>query len=128
MTSYARPLILALALLALGASLGRAVRSLPDHQGSDLHKLLRHQRDRELRGGPRRASTRPCVASRSRRAASIWSALVLLLAARGMRRARSGCVDASPGYIFVLATVGLSAVLYLATRRSSSSARRVRSA
>jgi protein-disulfide isomerase len=42
----------------------------------------------------------------------IWSALVLLIAARGMRRADPDASTAA-GYIFVLATVGLSAVLYL---------------
>ena len=42
----------------------------------------------------------------------IWSTLVLLIAARGMRRADPDASIAA-GYIFVLATAGLSAVLYL---------------
>ena len=43
----------------------------------------------------------------------IWSTLVLLIAARGMRRERPDDYAAAAGYIFVLATTGLSAVLYL---------------
>jgi len=43
----------------------------------------------------------------------IWSALVLLIAARGMRRGNPDAYAAAAGYLFVLATVGLSAVLYL---------------
>ena len=44
---------------------------------------------------------------------AIWSALVLLLAWYGMPASRSDTAGAVTGYIFVLSTVGLAAVLYL---------------
>jgi uncharacterized membrane protein len=44
---------------------------------------------------------------------AIWAALVLLLAWRGMADASQESSATVAGYIFVLATVGLSAVLYL---------------
>jgi uncharacterized membrane protein/protein-disulfide isomerase len=45
---------------------------------------------------------------------AIWSALVLLLAAWGMRRPGSEHAERVSGYLFVLATVGLAAVFYFA--------------
>jgi uncharacterized membrane protein len=45
---------------------------------------------------------------------AIWSALILLLAVFGMTPARSEKADAVAGYIFVLSTIGLAGVLYLA--------------
>lgn len=43
---------------------------------------------------------------------AIWSALVLLLALVGLRSPKSDVADAVAGYIFVLSTIGLAAVLY----------------
>jgi uncharacterized membrane protein/protein-disulfide isomerase len=43
---------------------------------------------------------------------AIWSALVLLLALAGIKAPKSDVAAAVPGYIFVLATIGLAAVLY----------------
>ena len=45
---------------------------------------------------------------------AIWSALILLLAVFGMTPARSEKAEAVAGYIFVLSTIGLAGVLYLA--------------
>jgi protein-disulfide isomerase len=45
---------------------------------------------------------------------AIWAALVLLLALVGMRSSKADTVAAVSGYIFVLATIGLAAVLYFA--------------
>ena len=44
---------------------------------------------------------------------AIWSALVLLLAAVGMRQPQSDQASRVAGYIFILSTIGLAAVLYL---------------
>jgi uncharacterized membrane protein len=44
---------------------------------------------------------------------AIWSALVLLLAWRGMRSTNATDTADVAGYIFVLSTIGLAAVLYL---------------
>src|SRR5688572_22984983 len=43
---------------------------------------------------------------------AIWSALVLLLALVGLRSPKSDTAAAVAGYIFVLSTIGLAAVLY----------------
>src|SRR5687768_20783 len=45
---------------------------------------------------------------------AIWSGLILLLAVFGMTPARSEKAEAVAGYIFVLSTIGLAGVLYLA--------------
>ena len=45
---------------------------------------------------------------------AIWSGLVLLLAAWGMRQPRSELAGRVAGYIFLVATVGLAAVFYFA--------------
>ena len=45
---------------------------------------------------------------------AIWSALVLLLAFGGLRAPKSETAAATGGYLFVLATIGLAAVLYFA--------------
>src|SRR5688572_3658605 len=45
---------------------------------------------------------------------AIWSALVLLLAAFGLRSPKADTAAATKGYIFVLSTIGLAAVLYFA--------------
>jgi uncharacterized membrane protein/protein-disulfide isomerase len=45
---------------------------------------------------------------------AIWSALVLMLATLGMRVPKSNEASRAAGYVFVLATLGLAAVFYLA--------------
>jgi uncharacterized membrane protein/protein-disulfide isomerase len=111
MTKFARPLIVALALLALGASLAalyvhyRIIKDPTYTSFCDINESVSCEAVLEspyatVRGIPVAAG------------GVIWSALVLLIAARGMRRADPDASIAA-GYIFVLATVGLSAVLYL---------------
>jgi uncharacterized membrane protein len=111
MTKFARPLIVALALLALGASLAalyvhyRILKDPTYTSFCDINESVSCEAVLEspyatVRGIPVAAG------------GVIWSALVLLIAARGMRRADPDASSAA-GYIFVLATVGLSAVLYL---------------
>src|SRR5882672_4694052 len=111
MTKYARPLIVALALLALGASVAalyvhyRVIKDPTYSSFCDINESVSCEAVLEspyatVRGIPVAAG------------GVIWSALVLLIAARGMRRADPDASIAA-GYIFVLATVGLSAVLYL---------------
>ena len=43
---------------------------------------------------------------------AIWAALVLLLAFFGLRLPKSDTASAVSGYIFVLSTIGLAAILY----------------
>src|SRR5258705_5298656 len=111
MTKYARPLIVALALLALGASLAalyvhyRIIKDPTYTSFCDINESVSCEAVLEspyatVRGIPVAAG------------GVVWSVLVLLIAARGMRRADPDASIAA-GYIFVLATVGLSAVLYL---------------
>jgi uncharacterized membrane protein len=45
---------------------------------------------------------------------AIWSGLVLILAAWGMRQPRSELAGRVAGYVFLLATIGLAAVFYFA--------------
>jgi uncharacterized membrane protein/protein-disulfide isomerase len=112
MTKYARPLILALALLALGASIAslyvhyRIIKDPTYTSFCDINETVSCEAVLEsayatVRGVPVAAG------------GVIWSALVLLIAARGMRRDTPDASAAAAGYIFVLATIGLSAVLYL---------------
>jgi uncharacterized membrane protein/protein-disulfide isomerase len=113
MTKYARPLILALALLALGASIAA------------LYVHYRILRDPTYTSFCEISETVSCEAVLESPYASvrgvpvavggvIWSTLVLLIAAGAMRRRDNpDAYAAAAGYIFVLATVGLSAVLYL---------------
>jgi uncharacterized membrane protein len=111
MTKFARPLIVALALLALGASLAalyvhyRIIKDPTYTSFCDINESVSCEAVLEspyatVRGIPVAAG------------GVVWSVLVLLIAARGMRRADPDASIAA-GYIFVLATVGLSAVLYL---------------
>jgi uncharacterized membrane protein len=112
MTKYARPLIVALALLALGASIAslyvhyRIIKDPTYTSFCDINETVSCEAVLEsayatVRGVPVAVG------------GVIWSALVLLIAARGMRRDSSDAYAAAAGYIFVLATIGLSAVLYL---------------
>src|SRR5262245_29719331 len=112
MTKYARPLIVVLALLALGASIAalyvhyRIIKDPTCTSFCDINETVSCEAVLEspyatVRGIPVAAG------------GVIWPALVLLLAARGMRRDKPDDEAAAAGYIFVLATIGLSAVLYL---------------
>jgi uncharacterized membrane protein/protein-disulfide isomerase len=114
MTKYARPLIVALALLALGASIAalyvhyRIIKDPTYTSFCDINATVSCEAVLEspyatVRGVP--------VAA----AGVIWSTLVLLIAATGLRRDKdkTDAYAAAAGYIFVLATIGLSAVLYL---------------
>ena len=44
---------------------------------------------------------------------AIWSALVMLIAWRGLRASKSDEAASAAGYIFILSTIGLAVVLYL---------------
>src|SRR4026208_172781 len=112
MTKYARPLILALALLALGRSvppLSVPYQILKDPTYTsfcDINETVSCEAVLEspyatVRGVPVAAG------------GVIWSTLVLLIAATGLRRDNADAYSPAAGYIFVLATIGLSAVLYL---------------
>ena len=112
MTKYARPLILALALLALGASIAalyvhyRIIEDPTYTSFCDINETVSCEAVLEspyatVRGIPVAAG------------GAIWSTLVLLIAALGLRRDNTDAYAAAAGYIFVLATIGLSAVLYL---------------
>jgi uncharacterized membrane protein/protein-disulfide isomerase len=112
MTKYARPLIVALALLALVASIAalyvhyRIIKDPTYTSFCDINETVSCEAVLEspyatVRGVPVAAG------------GVIWSTLVLLIAATGLRRNNTDGYAAAAGYIFVLATIGLSAVLYL---------------
>jgi uncharacterized membrane protein/protein-disulfide isomerase len=112
MTKYARPLILALAVLALGASIAalyvhyRIIKDPTYTSFCDINETVSCEAVLEspyatVRGVPVAAG------------GVIWSTLVLLIALTGLRRDKPDAYAAAAGYIFVLGTVGLSAVLYL---------------
>src|ERR1041385_7773180 len=112
MNKYARPLILVLALAALGASVAalyvhyRIIKDPTYSSFCDISETVSCEAVLEssyatVRGVPVAAG------------GVVWSALVLLIAAVGMRRQNDDGYAASAGYIFVLATIALSAVLYL---------------
>jgi uncharacterized membrane protein/protein-disulfide isomerase len=112
MTKYARPLILALAVLALGASIAalyvhyRIIADPTYTSFCDINETVSCEAVLEsayatVRGVPVAAG------------GVIWSTLVLLIALRGMRPGNPEASAAAGGYIFVLATAALSAVLYL---------------
>jgi uncharacterized membrane protein/protein-disulfide isomerase len=112
MNKYARPIILVLALAALGASVAalyvhyRIIKDPTYSSFCDISETVSCEAVLEspyatVRGVPVAAG------------GVIWSTLVLLIAALGMRRENADGYAAAAGYIFVLATVALSAVLYL---------------
>lgn len=112
MKTYARPLILALAAVALVASVlslyvhyqllhDPAYSSFCDVSETVSCEAVLQSRYATMFGVPVAAG------------GAIWSALVLLLAWRGMGSRAAEAPSAAAGYIFLLATVGLSAVLYL---------------
>src|SRR3954447_3806245 len=107
MNKYARPLILALALLALGASIAalyvhyRIIKDPTYTSFCDINETVSCEAVLEspyatVKGIPVAAG------------GVIWSVLVLLLAGRGMRRDNADSYAASADYIFVLSTVALS--------------------
>jgi uncharacterized membrane protein/predicted DsbA family dithiol-disulfide isomerase len=112
MTRHARPLILALAAVALAAS----VASLYVH-----YQLLRDPAYTSFCEVSETVSCEAVLTSSYGSAfgipvaagGAIWSLLVLLLALRGMDGRKSETTAAVAGYIFILATLGLAAVLYL---------------
>ena len=112
MTKFARPLTLALALLALGASIAalyvhyHLIKDPTYTSFCDINETV--SCEAVLQSPYATVGGVPVAAG-----GAIWSALVLLIAARGMRRDSPDAYAAAAGYIFVLATVGLSAVLYL---------------
>src|SRR5437867_1859178 len=112
MNKYARPIILVLALAALGASVAalyvhyRIIKDPTYTSFCDINETVSCEAVLEspyatVRGAPVAAG------------GVIWSTLVLLIAATGLRRDSADAYAAAAGYIFVLATLGLSAVLYL---------------
>jgi uncharacterized membrane protein/predicted DsbA family dithiol-disulfide isomerase len=112
MKTYARPLILALAAVALVASVlslyvhyqlihDPAYTSFCDVTETVSCEAVLQSQYATMFGIPVAAG------------GAIWSALVLLLAWRGMGSRSRETSAAVAGYIFLLATVGLSAVLYL---------------
>ena len=112
MKTYARPLILVLAAVALAASV------------SSLYVHYQFTQDPTYTSFCDVSETVSCEAVLQSQYATmfgvpvaaggaIWSALVLLLAWRGMAARSPEASAAAAGYIFLLATLGLSAVLYL---------------
>jgi len=112
MNKYARPLILVLALAALSAATAAlyvhyhiikdpTYTSFCDINETVSCEAVLQSAYATVKGIP--------VAS----GGVIWAALVLLIAAFGMRRDDPDRYAASAGYIFVLSTIALSAVLYL---------------
>jgi uncharacterized membrane protein/protein-disulfide isomerase len=112
MNKYARPLILVLALAALGVSIAALYvhyRILKDPTYSSFCDISETVScEAVLQSSYATVRGIPVAAG-----GVIWSTLVLLIAALGMRRERPDSYAAAAGYIFVLATVALSAVLYL---------------
>lgn len=112
MKTYARPLILALAGLGLVASVlslyvhyqlyaDPSYTSFCDVSETVSCEAVLQSRYASISGVPVAAG------------GAIWAALVLLLAWRGMGAPKSDTSAATAGYIFVLSTIGLAAVLYL---------------
>ena len=112
MTKYSRPLVIALALLALGASIAALYvhyRIIKDPTYTSFCDISETVSCEAVLESPYATVLGVPVAA----GGVIWSALVLLIAARGMRRGNPDAYAAAAGYLFVLATIGLSAVLYL---------------
>lgn len=113
MKSHTRPVIMTLAAVALAASLG----SVYVH-----YQLVRNPSYTSFCDISATVSCETAFQSRYATVAGVpvaaggaaWSALVLLLAWRGMREPRAEATASVAGYIFVLSTIGLSAVLYYA--------------
>ena len=112
MTKHARPLILVLAAVALGASLASLYvhyRMIADPSYTsfcDISETVSCEAVYVSAYGTVRGV--PVAAG-----GAIWAALVLMLALVGLRPT-SDTASSVAGYVFVLATVGLAAVLYFA--------------
>lgn len=112
MKTYARPLIIVLALVALGTSLV----ALYVH-----YQMLRDPGYSSFCDISETVSCEAVLSSQYARlfgvpvaaGGAIWAALVLLLAWRGMRAEAPEASAGSASYIFVLSTLGLAVVLYL---------------
>lgn len=111
MNAYARPIILALAAIALAASLGSlyvhyqllhdpSYASVCDVNETISCAAVYESSYATIRGVPVAAG------------GAIWSALVLLLAGWGMGSSDRTRASVAPGYIFVLSVIGLAAVFY----------------
>jgi uncharacterized membrane protein/protein-disulfide isomerase len=112
MTKYARPLIIALALVGLVASIAALYvhyRIINDPTYTSFCEISETVSCEAVLESPYATVRGIPVAA----GGAIWSVLVLLIALRGMPRANPDAYAAGAGYIFVLATIGLSAVLYL---------------
>ena len=113
MTKHVRPLILVLAVVALGASLASLYvhyRMIADPSYTsfcDISETVNCEAVYASAYGTVRGV--PVAAG-----GTIWAALVLLLALVGLRSPTSDAASSAAGYVFVLATVGLAAVLYFA--------------
>ena len=112
MKTYARPLIVVFAALALVASV------------ASLYVHYRLMADPSYTSFCDVSETVSCEAVLTSQYGSVfgvpvaaggatWSALVLLLGVLGMRSPRSEAAGRVAGYIFILSTIGLAGVLYL---------------
>ena len=113
MKTHARTLILLLAALGLGASVAALYvhyQMLADPSYTSFCDVNATVSCEAVLTSPYGSVAGVPVAA----GGAIWSALILLLAAVGMRPARSETADAVAGYIFILSTIGLAGVLYLA--------------
>ena len=113
MKAHARALILALAAVALAASVAslyvhyRAIQDPAYSSFCDVNETVSCQALYQSEYGS--AFGVPVAAG-----GAIWAGLVLILAFWGMRHRSSELAGRVAGYIFVLATIGLAAVFYFA--------------
>jgi uncharacterized membrane protein/protein-disulfide isomerase len=113
MKSYTRPVLIILSLVALGASVAALYvhyRLLSDPtyvSFCDVSATVSCESVLQSQYGT--VAGVPVAAG-----GAIWSALVLMLAAVGMRQSKSEAASRVAGYVFVLATIGLAAVFYYA--------------
>jgi uncharacterized membrane protein/protein-disulfide isomerase len=114
MTSRSRYALIVLAALGLAASLGALyvhyqILTDPNYTNSfcDINETVSCQQT--LQSEYATIAGVPVAAG-----GAIWAALVLILSAWGMRIPRSEGASRAAGYVFVLSTIGLAAVFYLA--------------
>src|SRR5688572_13908629 len=113
MKAHARSLIIALAAVALAASLAALYvhyRTIQDPAYSsfcDVNETVSCQALYQSEYGS--VAGVPVAAG-----GAIWAGLVLILAFGGMRQRNSELAGRVGGYLFVLATIGLAAVFYFA--------------
>ena len=112
MTKFARPLILAFAVLGLAASVAALyvhARIIDDPTYTSFCDISETVSCEAVLTSPYAAVRGVPVAV----GGAVWSGLVLLIAAWGMRPTNPDDSAAAAGYVFVLSTAALSAVLYL---------------